>query len=552
MTKPRPAGHLLIDCLLAQGVDTAFGVPGESYLPVIDALYDARNRLRLIVSRHEGGAAFMAEAYGKLTGQPGICFVTRGPGATNAAIGVHTARQNSTPLILFVGQVGRHMREREAFQEIDYRAFFGSLAKWVTEIDDAARIPEIVARAFATALSGRPGPVVVALPEDMLREMTSATAVPATAHFEAEPSAGALRAAIALLKRAQRPLVIVGGGGWTSEGRRALDAFAAANRLPVAVAFRFHDLVDNASACYIGDAGVGMAPYLKETIRQADLVLGVNLRFGESTTDGWRVMRVPNPEQTLIHAHASDAEIGRIYQPDLAVHAGPNRLMSALAAAGTLGDWGDWRDRGRAGLEAMRASASQSGALDMVRVCQWLDANLDEDAIVTNGAGNFAIWPSKFLTFSGGRRLLAPQSGAMGAGLPAAIAAKAVHSGRQVVCFAGDGDFQMVLAEMGTAAQESLQPIILLFNNGMYGTIRAHQEQRFPGRVMATSLKNPDFVALARAYGFWAERVGETRDFTAAFRAAARSSTGALIELMIDKDDITPFARLEAMRRGET
>lgn len=548
MAQMRSGGNILVECLLNQGVSTAFGVPGESYLDVLDALYGVQNRLRLIVSRAEGGAAFMAEAYGKLTGKPGICFVTRGPGATNAAIGVHTARQNSTPMILFVGQIGRAMRQREAFQEIDYRAFYGGVAKWVTEIDSVARIPETIARAFATALSGRPGPVVVALPEDMLRDRSDVAAADMVRISEPAPDAATLDTAMDLLKSAKKPLLLVGGGGWSEAGRRDLQRFADLNNLPVAVVFRSQDLIDNASPAYVGDAGVGMSPYLKTLIKDADLIFGINIRFGESTTDGWRLLSVPKMRATLIHSHPSDLELGKIYQPDLPIHAGPNQLLAPLAARPPVGDWSGWRDQGRRGFRAMQARASVQGAVDMVAIAAYLDKRLDSDAILTNGAGNFAIWPSKFLTFTGGRRLLAPQSGAMGAGLPAAIAALAVDRNRQVLCFAGDGDFQMTLAEMGTAAQEGLQPIILLLNNGMYGTIRAHQERRYPDRISGTKIKNPDFVALAKAYGFYAKRVTQTAGFEPAFEAALKSPTGSLIELMIDPRDITPFSSLDDIR----
>jgi len=548
MSKRRSGGKLLIECLVNQGVTTAFGVPGESYLDVLDALYGAQNQIRLIVTRHEGGAAFAAEAYGKLTQTPGICFVTRGPGATNAAIGVHTAMQNSTPMILFIGQIGRDMRDREAFQEVDYRAMFGTMVKWVTEIDNVDRIPEIIARAFVTALSGRPGPVVVALPEDMLRDLSDRAACKPAIWSEPAPAAADLARAVACLKAAKRPLLIAGGGGWSAQARHDLQIFAEKNHLPVAVVFRYQDLIDNRSECYIGDAGVGMSPYFKELFTKADVIFGLNIRFGENTTEGWGLMNVPYPAQTLIHSHVSDRELGKIYQPDAPVHAGPNQMAAALAALPVLGDWSNWRQKGRDGFLAMRANATQTGAVDMTKICVWLRDHLAEDCILTNGAGNFAIWPSKFLDLGGARRLLAPQSGAMGAGLPAAIAAKAIDATRQVVCFAGDGDLQMSLAELGTAAQEDLRPIILLLNNGMYGTIRAHQERHYPDRISATRIQNPDFVAVAKAYGFHAERVSKTADFATAFERAQSSATGALIEIMIDPQDISPFTSLDKIR----
>jgi acetolactate synthase-1/2/3 large subunit len=552
MRTPRSGGKILIECLINQGVTTAFGVPGESYLDVLNALYDVQNRLRMVVTRHEGGAAFMAEAYGKLTGTPGICFVTRGPGATNASIGVHTAMQDSSPMILFVGQIGRGMRDREAFQEIDYRAFFGDIAKLVTEIDDVTRIPEIISRAFTVAQSGRPGPVVIALPEDMLRDESDVAATGAAVIGEPAPDPAALDQAVSLLKAAKQPLVIVGGGGWQPAGRQALQRFLDVNNLPGVVAFRYQDLIDNASDAYVGDAGVGMPGYVKDMISSADLILGLNIRFGESTTEGWSLLEVPQMRAKLIHAHVSSDEIGKIYRPDVAIPSGPNLLMQALADKGALGDWSDWRDQGRASFKAMQRAAKMVGAVDMVEISAWLDARLDADAIITNGAGNFAVWPSRFLTYSGGRRLLAPQSGAMGAGVPAAIAALAHDQKRQVICFAGDGDFQMTLAELGTASQEGLEPIILILNNGMYGTIRAHQERAYPDRISATRIKNPDFTTLARAYGFYAAKVEKTADFAAAFEGALASNTGAVIELMIDPQDITPFAKLDDLKGSDS
>ncbi|NOX72786.1 MAG: thiamine pyrophosphate-binding protein [Alphaproteobacteria bacterium] len=552
MPNLRSGGKILVECLLNQGVNTAFGVPGESYLDVLDALYDVQNQLRMIVTRHESGASFAAEAYGKLTGQPGICFVTRGPGAANAAIGVHTARQNSSPMILFVGQIGRDMRDREAFQEVDYRAFFGSVAKWVTEIDNVARIPELVARAFTVALSGRPGPVVVALPEDMLRDLSDVEACTRSVIARAFPDPAAMERAIAAIAAAKNPLVLVGGGGWSDAGRHDLQRFVDTNNLPAAVVFRSQDLLDHRQPAYIGDAGVGMSPHVKQAIRDADLILALNVRLGESATDGWSLLEVPNMAARLVHIHASDAELGKIYQPDIAIQADPNVAAHVLAKRPVIGDWSGWRDQGRQGFKAMQARASVQGAVDMVAISKWLDQHLEDDAILSNGAGNFAVWPSKFLTFSGKRRLLAPQSGAMGAGFPAAMAAKAVDPTRQVVCFAGDGDFQMSLPELGTAAQERLQPILLLLNNGMYGTIRAHQAREYPGRVSGTKIVNPDYVALAKAYGLAAIRVEKTADFAAAFQMVAASATGGLIELIIDAQDITPFGSLDAIKPAKT
>jgi acetolactate synthase-1/2/3 large subunit len=549
MAEMRSGGRILVECLAAQGVTTAFGVPGESYLDVLNALYDHQNAIRMIVTRHESGASFAAEAWGKLTGTPGICFVTRGPGATNASIGVHTAMQNSSPMILFVGQIGRAMRQREAFQEIEYRSFFGGVAKWVTEIDSADRIPETVARAFATALSGRPGPVVIALPEDMLRDMSDVEVAAKVRIATPAPEATLITEACARLKAAKRPLILAGGGGWGDRGKRALQAFAEANALPVAVAFRNQDLIGTASPSFIGDAGVGMLPYLKDMLREADLILALNVRFGETLTDGWTLFDVPKMAAELIHAHVSDRELGKVYQADLPIHGHPDAVAEALAAAGVLGDWSDWCARGRDGFLGMRRNARQTGAVDMVAVAAHLRTVLDADAIITNGAGNFAIWPGKFLDFGGTRRYLAPQSGAMGAGVPSALAAKAHDPARQVVCFAGDGDFQMSLMELGTMAQEGLKPIILILNNGMYGTIRAHQERNYPGRVSATRIVNPDYVALAGAYGFHGERVVRTEDFADAF-ARCKTAGGGVIEVIIDPEDISPFTTTTAIRNA--
>lgn len=544
------AGHLLVQSLIAQGVDTAFGVPGESYLAVLDGLYDAQNRIRLITTRHEGGAAFMAEAYGKLTGKPGICLVTRGPGAANASIGVHTAMQNSTPMVLFVGQIGRDMRDREAFQEVDYRAFFGSVAKWVTEIDNPDRIPEIIARAFHTARSGRPGPVVIALPEDMLTSETDCVPAPKIKVGEPAPDPAAVQNAVDLLNTAERPLVVVGGGGWQESARDDLIKWAEMGDLPVTTAFRFQDLMDNTNPQFVGEAGVGMWPTTMQMIQESDVIFALNIRFGESFTHGWTLLDVPNPKQKIIHTHISDRELGKIYQPDVAIHAGPNQLLKALLTKTITPNWAAWRQKARDVYEARVPAQKQTGAVDMAEICTYLRNILDPDAIITNGAGNFAIWPGKHLSFSRHQRYIGPQSGAMGAGVPAAIAAKAVYPNRQVVCFAGDGDFQMTGQELGTAAQEGLFPIILILNNSMFGTIRAHQEGRYPGRVLGTPIKNPDFVKLAESYGIYGERVEKTAEFMPAFERAKASSTGAVIELMIDEQDITPFKTLDQIKNS--
>lgn len=543
-------GHLLIQCLQALGAVKCFGVPGESYLDVLDALHDTKGELDFVLCRNEGGAAFMAEAYGKLTGKPGICMVTRGPGATNASIGVHTAMQNSSPMIVFVGQVGTDLRGREAFQEVDYQAFYGSVAKWVVEIDDPDRIPELVSRAWFTALSGRPGPVVVALPEDMLVSPTSTSPCRPTSVPEPAPSMSAMDTIASLLKKSSQPLILIGGSGWLSDGRQSLQRFAEKHDLPVAVVFRFQDLFDNYSPSYVGDAGVGMSPSLQQTIRDADLILAIGIRFGEMTTNAYTLLDVPHPNTTLIHVHSSDRELGKIYAPDLAVHAGPNLTSQALNELDLKKKYTKWCENNRQAYIAGFDAPVQPGPVDMVAVMTWLRDNLPKDVIVTNGAGNFAVWPNKFICYGTDQRLLAPQSGAMGYGVPAAIAAKITEPDRLVVCFAGDGDFQMNCPELGTAMQADAQPIILILNNGSYGTIRMHQERHYPSRVSGTALENPDFVALARSYGFHSERVNATADFPAAFTRATESKSGSVLELMIATEALTPRQTLSEIRNS--
>ncbi|MCC1494409.1 thiamine pyrophosphate-dependent enzyme [Cognatishimia sp. F0-27] len=543
----RSGGELLVASLQALGATKCFGVPGESYLPVLDALHDTQGAFDFVLCRNEGGAGFMAAAWGKLTGQPGIAFVTRGPGATNASIGVHTARQDSAPMLLFVGQVGGDMKGREAFQEVDYRATFGPLAKWATEVERVERLPEIVSRAWITASSGRPGPVVIALPEDVLSAMTDAAPIsrPVTI-AEAAPEAGALDRAMAMLAAARRPLILLGGCNWTDAGKTALEGFAEASDIPVVAAFRYQDRFNNTAPVYCGEAGVGMPPHVKALIRDADTILALNVRFGEMTTDGYSLLAVPEPAQTLIHVHNDTDEIGKIYAPDLAIQAGPNACAQALAPV--RGDWAAWRAAGRTAFEASLDAPEQPSPVDMTAVTRHLRAVLPDDVILTNGAGNFTVWPNKFFPFGPKARLLAPQSGAMGYGLPAAIAAKVADPARCVVCFAGDGDFQMNCQELATAAQAGAQPIVLILNNGIYGTIRAHQERHYPARVSGTDMVSPDFAALARAYGFHGERVERTEDFAEAFDRALASKTGAVLDLVISAEALTPRMTLSEMR----
>ena len=545
----RNGGQLLVESLIALGATKSFGIPGESYLAVLDALHDTEGKLDFVLCRNEGGAAFMAAAWGKLTGSPGICLVTRGPGVTNASIGIHTAFQDSAPMLVFVGQVGTDMKGREAFQEIDYRAVFGTMAKWAVEIDDIDRIPEITARAWKTAITGRPGPVVVALPEDMLTDVTKVPPLTGPAEYaEPAPSPTAMAKALDMLAQAERPLILLGGCNWTDAGRAALQAFAEASDIPTVAVFRFQDQFDNFSPVFCGEAGVGMPPHVRKLMTEADLILAVNIRFGEMTTDAYTLLSVPIPKQKLIHVHGSDLEIGKIYQPDLGIQSGPNEFAAALRPV--KGPWAAWRKAGRDAYEQSFAAPEQPSPVDMVKVMDYLRDRLPDDVVLTNGAGNFTVWPNKFFKFGPLARLLAPQSGAMGYGLPAAIAAKVENPDRVAICFAGDGDFQMNCTELATAMQHGAQPIVLVLNNGIYGTIRAHQERNYPARVSGTTMINPDFCALARAYGFHAERVERTEDFEAAFERAMASKTGALLDLNISPEALTPRQTLSQMREA--
>ncbi len=545
----KTGGQVLVDCLRAQGVNRAFGVPGESYLAVLDALYDTPE-IEMIGNRNEGGAAYMACAHGQLTGEPGVCFVTRGPGATNASIGIHTAMQSSVPMVMFIGQIETGMKDREAFQEIDYRAFFGPIAKWVTEIEHADRIPEIVARAFSVAKSGRPGPVVIGLPEDVLRDMTAAVAGPRVVVPEAAPSGEAISEMLRLLGAAERPLAIIGGGGWNDAGRRAFRRFVEANDIPVMCAFRYQDILDNNSPCFVGDAGLGKFPQALQTIKDADLIFAVNIRFGECTTDGYELFDLPKMSTPLIHTYGADSELNKIYTADLPVLAGPNELFKALAEVDLGREPSTWRHDARVAFEESLTVPLQPGGVDMRTVMDQMMEVLPEDVIITNGAGNFSIWHTKFYLFGEKARHLAPQSGAMGYGLPAAIAAKAECPERTVICVAGDGDFQMNEQELGAAMQHGIAPVVLILNNGTYGTIRMHQEREYPSRVSFTDIKNPDFVTLAKAYDFHGERVERTEDFPAAFERALASKTGAVVELIVSPESITPLKTLTAIREG--
>ena len=552
----RLAGHVVVDVLRANGIELAFGVPGESFLPVIDGLYEARDAIRLVVARHEGGAANMAEAYGKLTGRPGICMVTRGPGATQASVGLHTASQDSTPFVLLVGQVATGMAGRETWQEIDLKAMFGGMAKWVDEVRDPARIPELLGRALAVARAGRPGPVVLGLPEDVLYSRTETVEIGPMPRARAFPDPRSLDAMRDLLARAERPLAIVGGGGWDAAGCADLAAFIEAFELPVAAAFRRQDLVDNDSRLYVGHAGLGMSPALRDAITGSDLILAIGARLGETTTDGFTLLDVPRPRQRLIHVHPDPQELGRVYRADLAICADLPAFASAARALrpGTRPAWTGWREEARAAFLRYVTPPAGHGPVDLGAVMLHLDAAMPKDAIVTNGAGNYAIWVHRFHRYRGFRTQLAPTSGAMGYGLPAALAAKLVHPEREVVCFAGDGCFSMAIPELATACAEGLGIVVIVINNGMLGSIRMHQENEFPGRVHATALANPDFAALAKSYGCSGEIVETTAAFPAALaraRAAAASTRRpALVEIRIDPEAITPNATLAGLRQA--
>jgi acetolactate synthase I/II/III large subunit len=565
MTAPKPtsnptrlAGHTLVEALIAQGVTTCFGVPGESYLAVLDGFHEHRERIRFIACRQEGGAAFMAEAQGKLSGRPGICFVTRGPGATNASIGLHTAFQDSTPMILFVGQVASDQRDREAFQELDYRQMFGpgtlGLAKWVGEVQSADRLPEYVARAFHTALQGRPGPVVLVLPEDMLTTPTAAPVLPRVQPVLAWPAPGGLRELRQRLLAAQRPIVIAGGSGWDAEGCAALQRFAENWQLPVGCGFRFQDSFDNCHPQYAGDVGIGINPKLAARIRAADLVLAVGVRLGEMTTGGYTLLEAPRPKQTLVHVHAGPEELGRVYAADLLLQASmacAAKALETLAAPNSL-PWAGQAEAAHADYEA-NLVAPPVAPLDMAVVVKTVQRLAPPDTVFTNGAGNFSGWLHRYCRYPGlqhhGRSQLAPTSGAMGYGLPAAVAAALLHPERCVVNLAGDGDFLMTGQELATATGYGAKRLIsIIVDNGSYGTIRMHQEREYPGRVSGSDLFNPDFAALARAYGWAAERVDATGDFEPAFARALESGRPTLLHLKLEADVSTSRSTLAAIR----
>jgi acetolactate synthase-1/2/3 large subunit len=542
---------LIVEALKANGVKRVSCVPGESYLAVLDALYDTD--IDVVVCRQEGGAAMMADAWGRLTGEPGICMVTRGPGAMNASAGLHIARQDSIPMILFIGQVQRDAREREAFQEIEYRRAFTEIAKWVGEIDDPARIPEFVTRAFAVATSGRPGPVVLTLPEDMLTQKTQAVSAKPYQPVESHPGPGQMQALEALLTKAERPIAILGGTRWSEEAVRQFQSFAERFDLPVGCSFRRQMLFDHLHPNYAGDVGIGINPALSKDIREADLVLLIGGRFSEMPSSGYTLLEVPYPQQTLVHVYPDPGELGRVYRPDLAIAASPADFAAALDTLKPRQPLHQSERTARMHQSYLTWSTPPEtgpGPVRMGPIMQWIEENVPDDAIFTNGAGNYATWLHRFHRFQQFNTQAAPTSGSMGYGLPAAVAAKQLFPEREVICFAGDGCFMMHGQEFATAVRYNLAIITLVINNGIYGTIRMHQEREYPGRVSGTDLTNPDFSAFARAYGGHGELVEKTEDFASAFERARQSGKPSIIEIRLDPEAITPTRTLSQIRHG--
>jgi acetolactate synthase-1/2/3 large subunit len=545
----RTAAQVLIDQLVVNGVRHVFCVPGESYLAALDAMHDAP--IAVTICRQEGGAAMMAEAVGKITGAPGICFVTRGPGATNAAAGLHIARQDSSPMILFVGQIARDMREREAFQELDYRAVFGTIAKWATEIDDPARIPELISRAFYVATSGRPGPVVIALPEDMQVEKVTVADAPPCVPVETWPGQNDMSRLQKLLWAAARPIVLAGGSRWSEPAGAALQRFAERFALPVATTFRRAHVMDGLHPCYAGDLGIGPNPKLLARIKAADLVILIGGRMGEMPSQRYTLFDIPAPLQTFVHVHPGTDELGRVYRPHLAINAAPTAFAASLEALQPPNQipWGDAAKEAHAEYLAWTEQPTAvPGPVNMGEIVTGLRSSLPADAFICNGAGNFSVWVHRYYRYRRYGTQVAPISGSMGYGVPAAIAMKRLHPDRTVIAFAGDGDFLMTGQELATAVQYGLPIIVLVVDNGMYGTIRMHQEREYPGRVVGTELQNPDFVAYARAFGAFAAKIERTADFAEAFAAAQRSGKPALLHCKIDPEAITPTTTLGAIR----
>ncbi|MCD7058625.1 thiamine pyrophosphate-binding protein [Pelagibacterium xiamenense] len=552
MTTSRSAARILVDQLVIQGVTHVFCVPGESFLAVLDALHDTPE-IELVTCRHEGAAAMMAEAHGKITGRPGVLFCSRGPGATNASSGLHVAFQDSTPMIMFIGQNPRPVLTREGFQEIDYRRTFAAQAKAVLQLDDAARTSEYLTRAFQLALSGRRGPVVIPIPEDMLEDRAEVKDGRRAQETLCGPTPSAVEHVRAALESAKRPLVMLGGSGWTEDGVKRFQAFAEASHLPVTASFRRQDLLDNRSSSYVGEIGLGVNPKLAARAQEADLLLVIGARLGEIGTNSYTIMDSPCPAQRLIHVYPGADEIGHVYQPETGIVSNPAQFVTALAQAGAVkGAWADWTEGARADFEAWTAPRQSPGPIQMCEIMRWIDQNMPADTIYTNGAGNFSVWLHRYHRYRGFGTQVAPICGSMGYGVPAALAAKLARPEATVICVAGDGDFQMTGTELATAVAHKLGVRILILNNGMLGTIRMHQERHYPGRVSGTQLAdgNPDFTAFARSYGAYAERVERTEDFAAAFGRADAHDGPAVLEIMIDPEAITPAMTLSQIRQA--
>ena len=547
----RHGGQILIDQLALNGIEKVFCVPGESYLAALDGLYQS-NSIKTIICRQEGGAAMMAEAYGKMTGQPGICFCTRGPGATNASAGVHVAMQDSTPMILFVGQVAGSMAEREAFQEIDYRRMYGDLAKWIGQIDRIERIPEYVSHAFHTALTGRPGPVVLALPEDMLSVRSEVRDAKPANPAEAKISAEDIATLEGHLKQAKKPLLIVGGPGWSADAQAQLMAFAGRINIPVAAAFRYQDYMDNRHPCYVGDVGIAIDPKLAKRVRETDLLIAFGPRLGEMTTSGYSLVGIPDPKQKLIHIHPGAEELGRVYRPDMAINASLRSVAAGLEKIDGIDPekWAHWTRSARRDYEIYCQLLETPGDVKFEQIVHHVSTHVPDNAIITNGAGNYAGFVRRYHQYRNFRTQLAPTSGSMGYAVPSAIAGKLARPDIPVICFTGDGDFMMTCQELATAVQYNIPVIIIIANNGTFGTIRMHQEREYPERISGTALTNPDFAAMAESFGAHGETVQKTAEFEGAFTRALNAGRPAVINCMIEADAITPQTTLTKIREN--
>ena len=547
MLNKKRGADLLVECLINQEVRKVFGVPGESFLGFLDAIRENK-KIKWIGNRNEGGASFMAGAYAQLTGKPGICFVTRAPGATNASIGIQSAMQGSVPLILFVGQIHSNFIGREGFQEINYKNFFADIAKDVFEINNVDRIPEIIGRSFKTALSGRKGPVIVSLPEEIFIHKSYVKPTNKIIIGNSYPSPKNIKDTVENIKKSKNPLLIVGGSGWTSEGTKDLKSFVEKNNLPIISSFRRQDVFDNHSICYCGVAGNAKLPYIKDLMHNSDLIFAINTSISDILTDGYSIWKFPHPDQILIQSTPSDSNIGNVYQPDFPIISDPNNLFEELSKKEKIGDWKKITIPQRNNFLKSVKLKNQSVDVDMNKILLFLQKKLPEDVIICNGAGNFSLWNNNFFMYSEKARLIAPTSGSMGFGLPASIIAKLVYPKKTVVCFTGDGDFQMNLSELGSALQNNIFPIILIINNGSYGTIRMHQEKMFPKRISGTNIKNPDFVNIAKSYGFYSARIHKTNEFYEVFEKVLKSNKGAIIDIITSISNITPNKNISEIK----